>query len=48
MIKKFLHWLLGPSYQSELEGFISSKQPQSTAEVEWLTLEYQRRSGSWL
>lgn len=48
MIKKLLHWLFGPTHQSDLESFIVARHPQSTVEVEWLTLEYQKRTGSWL
>jgi predicted transcriptional regulator with HTH domain len=31
-------------YQSELDRYISSKYPQNAADVEYLTLEYQRKN----
>ncbi len=40
MIKKFLAWISASSLQNELDEFVSSKHPQSAAEVDYWVIQY--------
>lgn len=45
---KWIENLLDVNYQSLLEDYISNQHPQSVAEIEYLTKEYERRHlSSW-
>jgi hypothetical protein len=47
MLKKVLSFLQGMTYQSRMEEYVASKNPQNTGDVERYTLEYQRASSHW-
>lgn len=44
MFKKILNFFQGMTYQSRMEEYVASKNPQNTGDVERYTLEYQRAS----
>ena len=47
MLMKFIKTIFGNTYQSNLERFVISKRPQSTAEVDFWVRHYdQNRYGS--
>ena len=43
MFKKLIDKIFGTDYQSNLERFVNSKQPQSTAEVEFWCRQYDQQ-----
>jgi hypothetical protein len=42
MFKKLINWLTANSQQSSLEAYIISKNPQSAADVDYWTREYDK------
>ena len=42
MFRKLIIWLFGPTYQTNLDAYIASKNPTSVAEVDYWTREYDK------
>lgn len=49
LLMKIIDWLFPDTRQRDLDAFITARNPKTTADVEWLTAEYQRRlTRNWL